>query len=45
MFDTDKFSDSEHTLDAVQPNNNMHINYQAHWMPFQQTETLLKTHV
>ncbi|EOY3905586.1 hypothetical protein ACP44L_003803, partial [Acinetobacter baumannii] len=25
MFDTDKFSDSEHTLDAVQPNNNMHI--------------------
>ncbi|MFI8139492.1 hypothetical protein ACFMJ0_04060, partial [Acinetobacter baumannii] len=34
MFDTDKFSDSEHTLDSVQPNNNMHINYQAHWMPF-----------
>ncbi|EPP9762847.1 aminotransferase class III-fold pyridoxal phosphate-dependent enzyme, partial [Acinetobacter baumannii] len=24
MFDTDKFSDSEHTLDAVQTNNNMH---------------------
>ncbi|EPK7136602.1 aminotransferase class III-fold pyridoxal phosphate-dependent enzyme, partial [Acinetobacter baumannii] len=22
MFDTDKFSDSEHTLDAVQTNNN-----------------------
>lgn len=42
MFDTDKFSDSEHTLDAVQPNNNMHINYQAHWMPFSANRNFAK---
>ncbi|MDC4531316.1 aspartate aminotransferase family protein [Acinetobacter baumannii] len=41
MFDTDKFSDSEHTLDAVQPNN-MHINYQAHWMPFSANRNFAK---
>ncbi|MDC5478874.1 aspartate aminotransferase family protein [Acinetobacter baumannii] len=42
MFDTDKFSDSEHTLDAVQTNNNMHINYQAHWMPFSANRNFAK---
>jgi len=42
MFDTDKFSDSEHTLDAVQSNNNMHINYQAHWMPFSANRNFAK---
>ncbi|HAV4974136.1 aspartate aminotransferase family protein [Acinetobacter baumannii] len=42
MFDTDKFSDSELTLDAVQPNNNMHINYQAHWMPFSANRNFAK---
>ena len=42
MFDTDKFSDSEHTLDAVQPNNNMHINYQGHWMPFSANRNFAK---
>ncbi len=42
MFDTDKFSDSEHTLDAAQPNNNMHINYQAHWMPFSANRNFAK---
>lgn len=42
MFDTDKFSDSEHTWDAVQPNNNMHINYQAHWMPFSANRNFAK---
>ncbi len=41
MFDTDKFSDSEHTLDAVQTNN-MHINYQAHWMPFSANRNFAK---
>ncbi|HFE9651372.1 TPA: aspartate aminotransferase family protein [Acinetobacter baumannii] len=42
MFDTDKFSGSEHTLDAVQTNNNMHINYQAHWMPFSANRNFAK---
>ncbi|MFW6498956.1 aspartate aminotransferase family protein [Acinetobacter baumannii] len=42
MFDTDKFSDSEHTLEAVQTNNNMHINYQAHWMPFSANRNFAK---
>ncbi|MFW6573168.1 aspartate aminotransferase family protein [Acinetobacter baumannii] len=42
MFDTDKFSDSELTLDVVQPNNNMHINYQAHWMPFSANRNFAK---
>ncbi|EYC87771.1 aminotransferase class-III family protein, partial [Acinetobacter baumannii 44362_6] len=42
MFDTDKFSDSEHTLDAVQTNNNMHINYQVHWMPFSANRNFAK---
>lgn len=42
MFDTDKFSDSEHTLAAVQTNNNMHINYQAHWMPFSANRNFAK---
>lgn len=42
MFDTDKFSDSEHTLDAVQTNNNMPINYQAHWMPFSANRNFAK---
>ncbi|HFG6961591.1 TPA: aspartate aminotransferase family protein [Acinetobacter baumannii] len=42
MFDTDKFSDSEHTLGAVQTNNNMHINYQAHWMPFSANRNFAK---
>ncbi|WP_373659767.1 aspartate aminotransferase family protein [Acinetobacter baumannii] len=42
MFDTDKFSDSEHTLDVVQTNNNMHINYQAHWMPFSANRNFAK---
>jgi len=42
MFDTDKFSDSEHTLDAIQTNNNMHINYQAHWMPFSANRNFAK---
>ncbi|KIE85995.1 omega amino acid--pyruvate aminotransferase [Acinetobacter pittii] len=42
MFDTDKFSDSEHALDAVQTNNNMHINYQAHWMPFSANRNFAK---
>ncbi|MFW6525030.1 aspartate aminotransferase family protein [Acinetobacter baumannii] len=42
MFDTDKFSESEHTLDAVQTNNNMHINYQAHWMPFSANRNFAK---
>ncbi|XZT78631.1 aspartate aminotransferase family protein [Acinetobacter baumannii] len=42
MFDTDKFSDSEHTLEAVQTNNNMYINYQAHWMPFSANRNFAK---
>lgn len=42
MFDTDKFSDSELTLDAVQTNNNIHINYQAHWMPFSANRNFAK---
>ena len=42
MFDTDKFSDSEHTSEAIQANNNMHINYQAHWMPFSANRNFAK---
>ncbi|MCU4531495.1 aspartate aminotransferase family protein [Acinetobacter sp. P1(2023)] len=42
MFDTDKFSDSEHTSEAIQANNNIHINYQAHWMPFSANRNFAK---